>query len=465
MGEPHRDPANGPGNGPGPGDPHRPAPPASPPPSPGRPAPNPDPLGAALGPILGTVSATRPPSPSGSGPGTASQVQFEGNQPVFSGGERQVEAGAFPATRFGGYVARPGGEDVRVFAGVSDGPTTFAFAGRQDTGAFGLGLRLGDATHGVAAGYARNPQAQAGFVRLDADRLQLTAQGSFTPNGNQYTLDGRYRLDDGRSITANGAFNDGTRDWRAGLGYTDRPGGTHFSGALTGSPQGLGGSVSVDTQLAAGLRGGAQGAYQPNGTWNVGPRFNLELGDGWRANVGANVLRDAQARTGGNVELGISRFDERSGMRLNFSAGVDTFGGYSGRIGVTLPLDSIFGGGERRSRTSAPPPPAVGLPEPAAPARGLDRTSAVSPPPGDAAAAPQRSASAAQMSNLLDAMGAGDRDALAAARNHPAGQELRAQAVAEADRQQAQQVQPQVAQAQEPAPEQANPSRGARSLG
>lgn len=472
MGDPNRDPADGPGNGPG-DDPNRPRPPASPPPSPGRPAPASDPLGTALGPILGTVSPQRPPNPAGSGPGTASQVQFDGNQPLFSGGERQTQGGAFPSTTFGGYVSRPGGGDMRIFAGSSDGPTTFAFAGRQDTGAFALGLRLSDGTHGLGAGYANNPQThtQAGFVRLDADRLQLTAQGSFAPNGNQFTLDGRYSLEGGRAVTANGAFNDGTREWRAGVGYNGGTGGTNLSGTVIGNPQGVGGSFDFNTQLGTGLRGGAQGNYQPSGTWSVGPRFNLELGNGWTANAGANVLRDANHRVSGNGEVGVSRYDERSGMRLNFNAGADTNGSYNARVGVTVPLDSIgelFGGG-RRHRSSAPPPPGSGLTEPPPATRGLDQRSAVEPQaqPGDGAAAPRRTASAAggDTNALLDGLLSRDPNAQAAARNHPAAQEMRGQAVAEADRQQA--TQQQVAQAaptQDTAPVQANPSHGARSL-
>ncbi|QQP94963.1 hypothetical protein [Lysobacter enzymogenes] len=475
MGDPNRDPADGPGNGPG-DDPNRPRPPASPPPSPTRPAPASDPLGTALGPILSTVSPQRPPNPAGSGPGTASQVQFDGNQPLFSGGERQTQGGAFPSTAFGGYVSRPGGGDLRIFAGSSDGPTTFAFAGRQDTGAFGLGLRLTDGTNGLGAGYANNPQTQTqtGFVRLDADRLQLTAQGSFAPNGNQFTLDGRYSLEGGRSVAANGAFNDGSREWRAGLGYNGGTGGTNLSGTVIGNPQGVGGSFDFNTQLGTGVRGGAQGNYQPSGTWSVGPRFNLELGDGWSATAGANVLRDANRRISGNGELGVSRYDERSGARFNLSAGADTNGGYNARVGVTFTLDSIgslFSGGSRH-RSVAPPPSDIGLPSPRTdppPATPrLDQRSAVEPQaqPGDGAAAPRRTASAAggDTNALLDGLMSGDPNARAAARNHPAAQEMLGQATAEANRQQAAQQQVAQAPTQETAPAQANPSHGARSL-
>ncbi|QCW28193.1 hypothetical protein FE772_23650 [Lysobacter enzymogenes] len=94
----------------------------------------------------------------------------------------------------------------------------------------------------------------------------------------------------------------------------------------------------------------------------------------------------------------------------------------------------------------------------AKPEEGRQQAAAAAP----AAATPTANASA--VSNLLDGMLAGDRAALAAAREQPAGQDLRASAVAEADRQEAaQRAQTQAAPAPEMATESpAAPSRGGR---
>lgn len=461
MGEPNRDPNR---------DPNRVPPATDPPRAPDRPPPASDPVGVTLGPILGTVSAQRPPNPPGSGSGTANQVLWDGSTPLLSGAERQTSLGI---TSYGGYVPRADGQGMRLFAGVSDGPTSLGFAGDQRTGAFALGLREGNQTYGVGLGFASNPQTQtqAGYLRLDLDRLQLTGQGTFAPAGNQYALDGRYQLGGGGSISAGGMYNDGTQAWRVNGAYSSGPGGTNVAASLSGTPQGVGGSASFDTAfgpLGSGLlRGGAQGSLDPNGAWRLGPRLNLEYSNGLSSSLGVDATRDAAGRNGARVDLGLNYTDQRSGARIGVTAGTDFDRGHSVNLGVTIPLDSIFGGGGRSRQRMAPPSEGdLSVPPPIRDRGGSSALQPQSSLPGDGAAAPRRSASANDAHSLLDGMIARDPVALAAARDQPAGQDLRAQAVATVDRQQAQQAQPtqQAALIADTPDAPANPSRGARSL-
>lgn len=484
MGDPNRDPNRDPAR-----DPNR-VPPSAPAPG-NRTAPDADPVDATIGPVLGTVSGVRPIAP---GPGgTSSGVVWDANRPFQSYNERQSFTGPDGAgLRLGGSLSTPGVAEQRLFIGTAVGGTSLGFAGDQATGAFAFGLRQHNDSNGLALGYALNPQTrtQAGFVRLDVDNLQITGTGSLAPAGGQVGLNANLRQHDGRSITGTGSYNLGTGEGRLGAGYNGGPNGTRADGALIFNPQGVGGTGSISAQFGepgSGFRLGAQGTLQPGGqAWNFGPNLEAQRNH-WNFSLGADYGRDAQQRLGANLRAGASyndpdngrRFnvegridsrgsaslglgggytDRNSGLRLGAEGSLDTRGEWVVRGTLNIPIDGIFGGGRRSS-----PEPRGSLIEPP-PLRERPGHSALQPTPGSDAAL-QRTASASDTHALLEGLIARQPGAMAAARNHPEAQAMVAGARDEANRLEAARAPTPAAPAAEQAPEQANPTRGARALG
>lgn len=453
MGDPNRDPQTGPQ-----ADPNR-IPPAAPPPSAQRPQPDADPVDRTVGPVLGTVSAVRPPAP---GPnGVSGGIVWDANRPFNAYSERQTFGGADGAgVRLGGTLSQPGQSEQRLFIGTAVGGTSLGFAGDQATGAFAFGARQHNGSDGLALGYAHNPQTDthAGYLRLDVDRLQLTGRGSVAPAGTQLGLDGRLALPQDRAITGTVGFNDGNGEWRVGLGYNGGPTGNNLSGTAIVGPRGAGGALSFDSPFGpagSGLRWGVQGAVNPDQSWSTGGRLSLER-NGWNADISIEAAADAERRLGGTLRGGVGYTDPDNGWRFRIDGNVDTRGGYGGRGTLIIPLDLSGGGGRSRQ-----PEPRGGLTEPPELRGAPDRHSALQTPPGDPAAASPGGAGNTQA--LLAAAFRDDPERLAALRNHPAGEELRAQARNEADQQAAQRAQVQTAAVE---PEQPDaPSRGARALG
>ncbi|MET4730886.1 hypothetical protein ABIE09_004706 [Lysobacter enzymogenes] len=477
MGDPNRDPNR--------------VPPPAPPPA-NRTAPDADPVDATVGPVLGTVSGARPIAP---GPGgTSTGIVWDANRPFQSYNERQSFTGPDGAgLRLGGSLSTPGVAEQRLFIGTAVGGTSLGFAGDQATGAFAFGLRQHNDSNGLALGYALNPQTrtQAGFLRLDVDNLQVTGTGSIAPAGGQFGLDANLRLQGDRTITGNGSYNLGTGEGRVGAGYNGGADGIRANGAVIFNPQGVGGTGSISTQLGetgSGFRLGAQGTLQPGGQiWNFGPNLEAQRNN-WNITLGADYGRDAQQRLGANFRAGAGYTDPNNSMRFNLegsvdtrgtanlrgSAGyternngmrwgvegnVDTRGDWAARGTLNIPFDTILGGGRR----SSPGPRGGGLTEPP-PLRDLPGHSALEPTPGSDAALP-RTASASDTNALLEGLIARQPGAMAAARNHPEAQAMVAGARDEANRLEAARAPTPAAPTAEQAPEQANPTRGARALG
>lgn len=479
MGDPNRDPNR--------------VPPPAPPPA-NRTAPDADPVDATVGPVLGTVSGARPIAP---GPGgTSTGIVWDANRPFQSYNERQSFTGPDGAgLRLGGSLSTPGVAEQRLFIGTAVGGTSLGFAGDQATGAFALGLRQHNDSNGLALGYALNPQTrtQAGFLRLDADNLQVTGTGSIAPAGGQFGLDANLRLQGDRTITGTGSYNLGTGEGRVGAGYNGGADGIRANGALIFNPQGVGGTASFSTPLgesANPTRLNVQGTLQPSGqVWNFGSNLEAQRNN-WNYTLGADFGRDAQQRLGANFRAGAGYTDPNNGMRFNVEGSVDTRGGanlragagytdpnngvrlgvegnidtrggYGARGTLTIPLDTIFGGGG--GRRSLPEPRGGGLTEPP-PLHDRPGHSALQPTPGSDAAL-QRTASASETNALLDGLMARQPGAMAAARNHPEAQAMVAGARDEANRLEAARAPTPAAPTAEQAPEQANPTRGARALG
>lgn len=448
MGDPNRDPNR--------------VPPPAPPPA-NRTAPDADPVDATVGPVLGTVSGARPIAP---GPGgTSTGIVWDANRPFQSYNERQSFTGPDGAgLRLGGSLSTPGVAEQRLFIGTAVGGTSLGFAGDQATGAFAFGLRQHNDSNGLALGYALNPQTrtQAGFLRLDVDNLQVTGTGSIAPAGGQIGLDTNLRLQDGRSITGTGSYNLGTGEGRVGAGYNGGADGIRANGAVIFNPQGVGGTASFSGPFGepgSGLRLGAQGTIQPGGqVWNLGANLELQRNN-WNLTAGADYGRDAQQRLGANLRAGAGYTDPNNGVRLGVEGNYDTrTGGVGGRATLTVPIEAIFGGGRRSL-----PEPRGGLSEPPS-LRGLPGHSALQPTPGSDAALP-RTASVSDTNALLDGLMARQPGAMAAARNHPEAQAMVAGARDEANRLEAARAPTPAVPTAEQAPEQANPTRGARALG
>ncbi|WP_157476331.1 hypothetical protein [Lysobacter sp. Root690] len=427
-----------------------PLPPASPPGTvPGfRIPPSQDPL-SVLGPGLGAAGLTAPVTLPGRSEGSG--ITWSGNTPLLGHFQRQTITGADGSvTSIGATLTDPRNGVVSGYAGASTGPFNLAIGGNSN----GF-VAAGSQTNGVdtlSLGVAGNLQTQTytGFGSLQLGVNQWTAQYSQSPAGASASLGAARDLGGGTSLSAGVNYNGATDTTRFNGAYAGGAHGFNLNGAVVLSPQGtrIEGAANAPLGTNDWLRLGVAGSVGPGDAHSYGPTVSATLAPGLTANGQARFERDLTGRdsfTAGadfRYRMPDSPFSVRAG-------GSVTDGRPQGYIGFDLTFP--FGGGSR-----SPAPSRDHLP---------DRRSALEPPAPVEGRAPTgpRTASAADDPNaLIHGLMTGDRGALDAARNLPAGQEMRRQAVATVDRQEQQAAQaPETQQAVQPDA----PSRGARSIG
>lgn len=428
-----------------------PLPPASPPGTvPGfRIPPAQDPLGV-LGPGLGSAGLTAPVILPGRPEGSA--YAWSGNTPLSGHFQRQTVTGPDGSvTSIGATLTDPRTGAVSGFAGASNGPLTLAIGGHQ-TGLVVAG-RQTDGVDSLSLGVAGNLQTQTytGFGSLQLGVNQWTAQYAQSPAGASASLSAARDLGGGTSLSAGVNYNGATETTRFNGAYVGGAQGFNLNGAVVLSPQG----TRIEAAATAPplgtndwLRLGVAGSVGPGDAHSYGPTVSATLAPGLTATGQARFERDLTGRdsfTAGadfRYRMPDTNFSVRAG-------GSVTDGRPQGYIGFDLTFP--FGGGSRAPAPSRDPLP--------------DRRSALEPPAPVEGRAPTgpRTASVADDPNALVAgLMAGDRGALDAARNLPAGQEMRRQAVATVDRQEQQATQ--ALEAQQAVQPDA-PSRGARSIG
>lgn len=427
-----------------------PLPPASPPGTvPGfRIPPSQDPL-SVLGPGLGAAGLTAPVTLPGRSEGSG--ITWSGNTPLLGHFQRQTIAGADGSvTSIGATLTDPRTGAVSGFAGGSTGPFNLAIGGNQN----GF-VVAGSQTNGVdtlSLGVAGNLQTQTytGFGSLQLGVNQWTVQYAQSPAGASASLGAARDLGGGTSLSAGVNYNGATDTTRFNGAYAGGPQGFNLNGAVVLSPQGtrIEGAANAPLGTNDWLRVGLAGSVGPGDAHSYGPTVSATLAPGFTATGQARFERDLSGRdsftAGADLRYRVpdSPFSLRAG-------GSVTDGRPQGYIGFDLTFP--FGGGSR-----SPAPTRDHLP---------DRRSAVEPSTPVEGRAPTgpRTASATDDPNaLIHGLMTGDRGALDAARNLPAGQEMRRQAVAAVDRQEQQAAQaPETQQAVQPDA----PSRGARSIG
>ncbi|QWF17348.1 hypothetical protein [Lysobacter capsici] len=424
--------------------------------------PSQDPL-SVLGPGLGPAGLTAPVTLPGRSEGSG--IAWSGNTPLFGHFQRQTIAGPDGSvTSLGATLTDPRNGVVSGFAGASNGPTTLAIGGNPN-GFVVAGSRT-DGVDRLSLGVAGNLQTNTytGFGSLQLGTSQLSALYSQSPTGSVASLDARHELGGGRVLSGGIRHDSGTDTTGLNAAFNGGPGGFNLSTAVTRSPQGTGVEASASQAFGTDnwLRVGASAAFNPGGAYRFGPTLDTTLAPNLTASGRLNFERDQGGRQtfGGQAEINYR--EPSSGV--SFFGRVATDGrGTSGVFGLTIPLGG-GGGGSTRGLPSGGAE--FRLPDPAPNRDAPDRRSALeprTPVEGRAPTGPRTASAGGDANALLDGLIAGDRNALDAARNLPAGQDMRRQAVATVDRQEQQQA------AQAPETQQAvqpdAPSRGARSIG
>lgn len=432
-----------------------PLPPASPPGTvPGfRIPPSQDPL-SVLGPGLGPAGLTAPVTLPGRSEGSG--ITWSGNTPLLGHFQRQTITGPDGSvTSIGATLTDPRTGAVSGFAGGSTGPFNLAIGGNQS----GF-VVAGSQTNGVdtlSLGVAGNLQTNTytGFGSLQLGVNQWTVQYAQSPAGANASLGAARDLGGGTSLSAGVNYNGATDTTRFNGAYIGGTNGFNLNGAVVLSPQGTrieGAAVAPPLGTNDWLRLGVTGSIGPGDAHSYGPTVSATLAPGLTANGRALFERDLTGRdsfTAGadfRYRMPDSNFSVRAG-------GSVTDGRPQGYIGFDLILP--FGASSR-----SPAPSKDQLPDRRS---ALEPQQPQTPVEGRAPTGPRTASAGGDPHALLAGLMAGDRSALDAARNLPAGQDLRRQAVATVDRQEQQ------AAAQAPETQQAvqpdAPSRGARSIG
>lgn len=439
-------------------------PPASPPGTvPGfRIPPSQDPL-SVLNPGLGPAGLTAPVTLSGRSEGSG--IAWSGNTPLFGRFERQTIAGPDGSvTSIGATLTDPRNGVVSGFAGASNGPTTLAIGGNPN--GFVIAGSRTDGVDRLSLGVAGNLQSNTytGFGSLQLETSQLSGLYSQSPTGSIASLDARHEFGGGRVLSGGIRHDSGTDTTGLSAAFNGGPGGFNLSTVVTRSPQGTGVEASASQAFGTDnwLRVGASAAFNPGGAYRFGPTAEATLAPNLTASGRLNFERDQGGRQtfGGQAEI---NYREPSSGVSFFARGSTDGRSTSGVFGLTIPLGGGGGGGGSRGLPTGGSE--FRLPDPAPTRDRPDQRSALEPQTpveGRAPAGPRTASAGSDANALLDGLIAGDRGALDAARNLPAGQDLRRQAVATVDRQEQQAAQ--VLETQQAVQPDA-PSRGARSIG
>lgn len=419
---------------------------------PARPAPSGDPL-APVGPGLETAGLRPAPA---LGEGTL----YIGNE-VFSYDSRRQSLSTpdGDVVRSGAVLTDRRTGQTGLYVGTSISGGGLAFAGDPNTQGF---VAAGTLTNGVdrlSLGVAGSPATGAyqgfGSLRLDDVQFDLRAVRTATGTGGGATA--TWHGDAGRSASAGLQYDpDGT--WRLSGGVNGGEQGPRVDGTVTLRPGHRAGvDVRASMPIDQALRVGGNASVGTDGAYAIGANVRYNLSEQITAEGSIGHRRDASGRnvTEGSGSIGYT--SPRDGISAGLRGSYNSEGEASLMFRFNIPLGprGPSGRGDQRSAVELPlprplDPGAPGAQDPATPGQA----------PRAVAAAPT-----GPTSSLLDGLLAGDPEAMARARNHPASQDMRRQAVAEVDAQQAATQAQTQAQTPDRNPSPASPpSHGARSL-